>query len=64
VRRDDHSDCSYRFNDEGASVITALCCGARHGIMIYMMRLLIVFLLAFPFAASSRAYRHPPPTVR
>ena len=32
-----------------------MCCGTRHGIMASVMRLLIVIVLAFPFAASSAA---------
>ncbi len=53
--RDDTSDRSCRFNHKSTNVITALCYGARHGIMIHIMRLLIVLLLALPFAASSAA---------
>jgi len=55
VCRDDTSDGSCRFNHKGASVITALSCGARHGIMSLIMRLLIVLLLVLPSAASSAA---------
>ena len=56
VRRDETSYRSCCVNDKGAaSVITTLCCGARHGIMSHIMRLLIVLLLALPFAASSAA---------
>jgi len=55
VCRDGTSDGSCRFNHKGASVITALSCGARHGIMSLIMRLLIVLLLVLPSAASSAA---------
>jgi hypothetical protein len=55
VWRVDTCDGSCRFNHKGASVITALSCGARHGIMSRIMRLLIVLLLVLPFAASSAA---------
>jgi hypothetical protein len=55
VRRDETSDRSCCVNDKGASVITTLCCGSKHGIMSHIMGLLIVLLLALPFAASSAA---------
>ena len=55
VPRDETSSRSCCVNDKGASVITALCCDVRHGIMSPIMRLLIVLLLALPFAASSAA---------
>ena len=55
VCRDETNNCSCCINNEGASVITALCCGARHGIMSHIMRLLIVLILAIPFVAASAA---------
>lgn len=53
--RDHTSNRGCRFKHKGASVITVLCCGVRHGIMSPIMRPLIVLLLALPFAASSAA---------
>jgi endonuclease YncB( thermonuclease family) len=52
---EDHNNNSHRFYDARAGLIMALCCGSGQVIMIDLMRLLIVLLLAFPFAIASAA---------